>query len=170
MTDMCCIIYKPKGVQMPSLDILAKIARINHDGYGFVSTRHHFKSMSCDRFIDHLAKVEISEDCIIHMRFATHGSKCRANCHPFEENGIYFAHNGILNILPIKDMTDSETAFKTILYPYIEAYGIDSIEVYDVISKMIGGSKFAFICDQQVRLFGRYEILDGVYYSNLRWL
>ena len=159
---------------MPSLDTLAKIKRVNNHGFGFMSTNgimsRKYKTMSYARFLAQLNKVKIDEDCVIHFRYATHGSKCRANCHPFEENGIYFAHNGILNIQPIKDMTDSETAFKTILYPYIEAYGIDSAEVIEVISKIIGYSKFAFICDQQVRLFGHYEIVNGIYYSNLRWL
>ena len=171
---MCCIIYKPQGVQMPSLNILDKIKRVNNHGFGFMATNgmqsRKYKTMSYDRLLAQLKKVKTDEDCIIHMRYATHGSKCTANCHPFEENGVYFAHNGVLNINPIEDMTDSETAFKTILYPCIEAYGIDFIKVRDVIAKMIGSSKFAFICNQRVRLFGRYEILNGVYYSNLRWL
>lgn len=96
--NMCCIIYKPKGVQMPTLDTLNKVQRINHHGYGFVSSKHRYKTMDYQKFLTHLSKVEIEEECIIHMRWATHGSKCRRNCHPFVENGVYFAHNGVLPI------------------------------------------------------------------------
>lgn len=159
---------------MPSLNILDKIKRVNHDGYGFVITNgiqsYRYRNMSYERFIAHLKKVKTEDECIIHMRFATHGSKCLTNCHPFREDDIYFAHNGVLNIKPIKDMTDSETAFKTILYPYIEAYGIDSVEVKNVIERMIGSSRFAFVCDNRIRLFGHYTEMNGVYYSNTRWL
>lgn len=97
---MCCIIYKPKGVQMPSLDILSKIKKLNHNGYGFVSTNHFHKGLDYRTFLRHLSEVGDDEDCIIHFRLATHGSICRANCHPFAENGVYFAHNGTLNVLP----------------------------------------------------------------------
>lgn len=51
---MCCIIYKPKGVQMPSLDILSKIKKLNHNGYGFVSTNHFHKGLDYRTFLRHL--------------------------------------------------------------------------------------------------------------------
>ena len=79
---------------MPSLDILSKIKKLNHNGYGFVSTDHFHKGLDYHTFLRHLSEVGDDEDCIIHFRLATHGSICRANCHPFTENGIYFAHNG----------------------------------------------------------------------------
>ena len=167
---MCCIIYKPKGVQMPRLDILNRIQRINHHGYGFVSSKHRYKTMDYQKFLDHLSKVGTNEECIIHMRWATHGSKCRKNCHPFAENGVYFAHNGVLNVYPVADMTDSEIAFKTMVYPAIKKYGYGSQEVYRLINSFIGYSKFALMYRGEVRLYGDYTKINGVYYSNLRWL
>lgn len=167
---MCCIIYKPKGVPMPSRDILGKIKRINHNGYGFVSTNHFHKGLDYRTFLRHLSDVVEEEDCIIHFRFATHGSVCRANCHPFRKDSVYFAHNGILNIRPIGDKTDSETAFRRFIYPSIVHYGYGSIQADQVIKQIIGYSKFALMCNGEVRLYGDYKILDGVYYSNLRWL
>ena len=114
---MCCIIYKPKGVQMPSLDTLAKIKKLNHNGYGFVSTGHFHKGLDYRTFLRHLSEVGDDEDCIIHFRLATQGSICRANCHPFEKDGVYFAHNGVLRTLPVNDMTDSEIVFRYQIYP-----------------------------------------------------
>lgn len=167
---MCCIIYKPKGVQMPSLDTLAKIKKLNHNGYGFVSTNHFHKGLDYRTFLRHLSEVGDDEDCIIHFRFATHGSVCRANCHPFVINDVYFAHNGTLRVYPTADMTDSEIAFKLKIYPAIEKYGFGNSQTDWVIRLICGNSKFAMMYKGKVKLYGDYSKLNGVYYSNLRWL
>lgn len=166
---MCCIIYKPKGTEMPSLGILNKIMRCNHDGYGFVSTRHHFKSLDYHKFLGHLANVGKDEECLIHMRLATHGSVCKYNCHPFRAGNIWFMHNGILNIEPIEDRTDSETSFLQKIYPVIQKYGFNSMEAEKTINSVIGCSRFAFMHNGKVSLYGSYQKLNGVYYSNMRW-
>ena len=167
---MCCIIYKPKGVQMPTLDTLNKVQRINHHGYGFVSSKHRYKSMDYQKFLVHLSKVGINEECIIHMRWATHGSKCRKNCHPFVENGVYFAHNGVLPIKSVNDMTDSEIFFRSQVCPFITQYGYDSKVTEAMMMAAAGSSKFAMMYKGKVKLYGDYTKLNGVYYSNLRWL
>lgn len=167
---MCCIIYKPKGVQMPSLDTFAKIKKLNHNGYGFVSTDYFHKGLDYRTFLRHLSEVGDDEDCIIHFRLATHGSICRANCHPFVENGVYFAHNGTLNVCPVGDMTDSEIAFRMKIYPEIQRFGYGTKQADWAIRQICGYSRFAMMYQGEVRLFGDYKILNGVYYSNLRWL
>ncbi len=166
---MCCIIYKPKGVQMLSLDTLNKIQRINHHGYGFVSSKHKYKTMNYQKFLDHLSMVGVEEECIIHMRYATHGSKCRKNCHPFVENGVYFAHNGVLPIQSVNDMTDSEIFFRSEVYPLVMKYGYESKVIESLISAA-GSSKFAMMYKGKVKLYGSYMKLNGIYYSSLRWL
>ena len=167
---MCCIIYKPKGVQMPSLDTLTKIKKLNHNGYGFVSTYHFHKGLDYRTFLRHLSEVDDDEECIIHFRLATHGSICRANCHPFVENGVYFAHNGVLNVTPVADMTDSEIAFKWQVYPAIVKYGFGNSQADWYIRHVCGSSRFAIMYKGKVRLYGDYKELKGIYYSNLRWL
>ena len=167
---MCCIIYKPKGVPMPSRDILGKIKKLNHNGYGFVSTNHFYKGLDYRTFLRHLSEVVNDEDCIIHFRLATHGSICRANCHPFIRNDVYFAHNGVLPVCPMADMTDSEIVFRSKVYPAIEKFGYGSMQADWAIRQICGCSRFAMMYQGEVRLYGDYKILDGVYYSNLRWL
>lgn len=168
---MCILIYKPKGVEMPSKYILDKASLANPHGFGFVSSNHKlYKTMSYERFMQELAKVDDSENCIIHFRLATHGSICRRNCHPFKQRDVFFAHNGILRIQPINDMTDSETAFKTLLYPTIAKFGLYSDEVNDAVNSIIGYSKFAMMQNDNVRLFGSFSRIKGSYYSNLRFL
>ncbi len=155
---------------MVNLNILNRIKRINNHGFGFVSTKHHFKTMNYQKFLDHLSMVQTDEECIIHMRYATHGSISRHNCHPFEENGVYFAHNGILPIDSVNDMTDSEIVFRDVVYPAIAAFGFRSEAAEKAIKTIIGFSRFAIMYNGQVALYGSYQKLNGIYYSNLRWL
>lgn len=168
---MCVIIVKPAGVKMPSKDVLKQAYYANPHGCGFVSEKRFFKSLNFSAFMSALAKVDTAEPCIIHFRLATHGSRHRKNCHPFYYRGIWFAHNGILDINPIGDMTDSETALRTIIGPVIEQYGIDSPQARSVINNVIGYSKFAFLNDDNtLRLFGNFtEGDDGCYYSNFNF-
>ena len=72
---------------------------MNPHGCGFVSKTNHFKSLDFNMFLRHLHNVPQDENCIIHFRYATNGSVCKANYHPFTHKSISFAHNGILNIM-----------------------------------------------------------------------
>lgn len=166
---MCVIIYKPAGVPMPSKDILTACYHANSDGVGFCTPNAMFKGTDVNSILRELSKVKTCEPCLIHFRFATHGSVCDANCHPFANNKTYFMHNGVLSIRPVGDMTDSETAFRKYIVPRIEKYGLSSKSVELAVNKMIGGSKFAFMQGYRVYLFGRFESYEGCLYSNLRW-
>lgn len=169
---MCVIIVKPAGVEMPSRDILDAAHCANRDGCGFVSTFHHKKTLSYPVFLRELSQVKQTEACIIHFRLATHGSVKTANCHPFRRDDVFFAHNGILDIRPTDDMTDSETAFARHIYPAIAKYGYDDDMKDYVISNIIGFSKFAMMRhgDTEVKMYGDFiKETDGCYYSNLRF-
>lgn len=167
---MCVIVYKPAGVFMPSDRIIEACASANRDGFGFCTPATSFKSVSFNSFKRQLDKVRYDEPCIIHFRLATHGSIKKANCHPFHLGDVFFAHNGILNVWPMKDKTDSETAFIRYLYPNIEHYGLFSQKTDEVVKNIIGSSKFAFMQGDNVRLFGYFEKMGDCYYSNLRFI
>lgn len=167
---MCLLLVKPKGAKMPSLDIIRKAAIHNPDGFGFVSTRHNCRTLYFREFVEQLRQVKTDENCIIHFRFATHGSVKLSNCHPFHDGSTWFAHNGILNIQPEKDMTDSETAFKYVYMPAIKRGGLDGQELHDAVSDTIGYSKFAFLKDNKIKMFGNFTQINGCYYSNLRFM
>lgn len=167
---MCVIIYKPAGVKMPSIEILAAAYRANPHGCGFSSPSCSFKSLNFSQFLHNLDRVSDSEPCVIHFRLATHGTVKRTNCHPFRRGGISFAHNGILDIAPVGDRTDSETAFIKIIYPAIKKHGWASPEVDEIIERLIGYSKFALMYHSEVKLYGHFiHQPDGCYYSNLRF-
>lgn len=149
--------------------MLRAMHNANPHGMGFCTPSRFAKGLNFDYFVEQLRKRSVNEPCIIHFRLATHGSIKKANCHPFCKNGVYFAHNGILSVTPMRDKTDSETAFIRYLYPYIEQYGLDSEEVDTMVYNLIESSKFAFMQGDNVRLFGHFEQLEGCFYSNLRF-
>ena len=168
---MCVIIVKPAGVKMPDSAIINAAYTANPHGCGMVSTNVHYKGLSLKSLKKHLKQVSDDEPCIIHFRLATHGSIKTANCHPFHRGNVWFAHNGILSIKPVGDMTDSETAFQNIIYPQIALYGYGSAEMDDAVYSVIGYSKFAFLQDDKLRLYGDFiKQDDGCYYSNLRFM
>lgn len=167
---MCVICYIPKGVKTPSVNVLRAMHEANPHGMGFCTPTLYHKGLSFDYFLQKIAKRSINEPCIIHFRYATHGSVKRANCHPFKQGDVYFAHNGILSIEPYKDTTDSETAFVRFLYPVIHRFGFDSVMLDRQVKHIIGGSKFAFMQGDKVRLFGNFIHWHGYFVSNLRFV
>jgi predicted glutamine amidotransferase len=170
---MCILIIKPKGVPMPHIALLKQCATVNPDGCGIATMSKIYKTLRFNTFVKYASIVSIDEPAIIHFRYATHGSICTANCHPFrdETTGISFAHNGILNVTPFNDMTDSETAFRFYFVSTIKEYGFYSKEFDALIKTMIGRSKFAFLNqDGELRTFGQFIEYNGCFYSNNSFL
>lgn len=170
---MCVILFKPAGVDIPSLALLSKAKSINPHGRGFCSLTVNYKGLSFNQFLKALKRVPKEEPLLIHFRYATHGSVKRSNCHPFydSETNTYFMHNGMLyGIQSYQDKTDSEFAFEHFLQPVIKEYGLQSEELGMEVDNIIGYSKFAFMQGEEVRLFGDFILRDGLYFSNLRFL
>lgn len=109
---MCVICVKPAGVPMPALAEIKAMAEANPHGFGFcTSTGKFYKSTDFAIFAERLADVRTDEACVMHFRFATHGSVRNRNCHPFRDGDLFFAHNGVLPYPSVGDRTDSEFAF-----------------------------------------------------------
>ena len=168
---MCVICYIPAGVQTPPIEIINAMHRANPHGMGMCTPTDHYKGLSLAALVFHLKRRDISQPCLLHFRLATHGSIRRANCHPFHDNesDIWFMHNGILDIIPRGDMTDSETAFREILAPEIKAHGLCSDDLRYAVKHTIGTSRFAFLQGDRVKLFGEYQRWMGCWFSNLRF-
>ena len=169
---MCVIIIKPRGAKLPTKKELKMAFARNHDGCGFVSERDTYKSLHFEDFWRRVKNVGKDENCIIHFRWATHGSVCLSNCHPFRDSKThtFFAHNGILAVRPKGDMTDSETAFRKYLAPALSHHDIYSPAFASLVNQIIGSSKFAFMQDGELRVFGDFYKYGGCYYSNLHHL
>lgn len=168
---MCVIIIKPAGVEMPSEQILRQAYRANPDGCGFVSDTNYYRTMNFDKFMKKLKKCSNDENVIIHFRLATHGSVRLGNCHPFtDRKGLYFAHNGILNVAPYGDMTDSETAFIRHISPACRKFGYKSKKFDEICKCIAGGSRFAFLKNGVIKTIGEYYKYKGCMYSNTRFV
>jgi len=98
---MCCIIIKPKGVNL-SLDILEKIWRTNPHGAGFMYADSRSLNvvtgmMTLNDFMNEYTACECKhEEVVIHFRLASAGAIIPEQTHPFwvfnEE--LAFVHNG----------------------------------------------------------------------------
>ena len=152
---------------MPSKSELKQAYKHNPDGCGFASPSLAYKSLSFGAFWHQLKRVPQDQPCIIHFRWATHGAVTTDNCHPFYGGGVWFAHNGVINIRPYVGLTDSETAFRRYLLPAILDHGFDSKEFMVTVRSLIGGSKFAFLEGNEVHTYGPFIEYRGCLYSNL---
>ena len=172
---MCIIIYKPAGKSLPSEWVRLRCELSNPHGFGFATPHRVYHSMDRKEFERQLKRsANKKEPCIIHCRIATHGSIKEANCHPFVDipSGVAFAHNGMLDLKPIGDKTDSETAFITKFVPVIREHGINTKALDRAVEKVIGHSRFIFMdYDGNVRMFGHWykSSYDGCFYSHMPW-
>jgi predicted glutamine amidotransferase len=174
---MCVIIVKKQGVNVPSMAIMKQAYNANPHGCGFAVSKSNgkmymFKSLNFKEFANKFYKNVSTDDCcIIHFRLATHGSKCRANCHPFTNGkGLYFAHNGVLPIQSVDNKTDSQILFDAVLAPAAEIYGLYSHTFSQIVDSVRETSKFAFLDKCGVQTFGNFENVNGLLFSNLRGL
>lgn len=177
---MCIIIVKEKGVKYPSMENVQNACDNNPDGFAIAwANDNHlrtYKTMDKKDFIKKCREVfkldYKATAVVIHARIATHGSKGVKNCHCWidQEAALSFAHNGILSSIQNRaDMTDSETFFRDIFLPIYKAKGWSAAEL--AINAIIGTSKFVFISPNgKVRIFGNYNTLKGVLYSNTSYL
>lgn len=166
---MCVIIAKYSGTKMPSENIIRAAVARNNDGWGFVTSSGVCeKGFGVENLLKKLKKVKIEDSVILHCRWRTHGSVSIKNCHPFKDevSGMWFAHNGVLDIESKNDMTDSEICFRERLIPAFNKYGFGTKQFDMVVERERETSRFAFMYNGEIRLYGNYTEINGVYYSN----
>ena len=169
---MCCIIHRPAGVKMTSSRIFEQIYLHNRDGIGFcTSSGKSWHGFDFYEFMKEIRKIRKSEEVIIHMRWATHGSVSTKNCHPFydKENDIWFAHNGVLHIRTGHDMTDSETFFRSRFIPLLKTHSYDDPVLWQYVKVEMGISRFIFMRHGEVKRLGTWCKFGDCYYSNMNW-
>ena len=176
---MCIVIAKEKGVKFPPIENIANSCDNNPDGFSVAwaidGVLRNYRTMSRKDFLKkckEIFKLDYKRTaCIIHARIATHGTVVLENTHCWidETTAMAFAHNGILSVSNRGNMTDSETFFRDVFLPIYSAYGWDKAEM--AINACIGSSKFAFLkANGELRVFGNYNTLQGVLYSNTSYL
>ena len=158
---------------MPGEQILRAAAALNRDGCGVMTAAgyiHKCLYSDLDHFLNELRGIPTNVAAAVHFRWATHGSVKVGNCHPFVYNDFAMMHNGVLPIKSRHDRTDSQIFLQQSLGPMLRAFGAAS----DVVSATLNatGSRFAILDkkQKQISIFGKWSMIDGVYYSNLRFL
>lgn len=175
---MCVICIKKAGVLYPTVETVKTMCLNNNHGFSMViadkGKPQIYKTLDYKKFIDHYRKtIELHDyrttSMYIHARIKTHGTQRIQNCHGWKENGLIFAHNGILSIANRGDLTDSETYFRDIFSPAYRVGGWKMAE--KTIAAVIGSSKFVFMDENgNIRHYGHYIEDDGLLYSNTSYL
>lgn len=108
--------------------------------------------------------------CAVHARYATHGKVDRENCHPFELDGGYFMHNGVLHIDTSADTSKSDTRH------YMERYLAGRTQTLlsdhygrELVGEHIDGNKFAWLSpDGHIYVVNRAQGFEwgDVWFSN----
>jgi hypothetical protein len=98
---MCLIAYVPKGKTLER-DVFDNAARVNPDGIGVMSAKGIEKffgqkqTKRARQYVAGLVKEGLAH--AVHWRFATHGTKQIALCHPFKlpHAEAWIMHNGVI--------------------------------------------------------------------------
>lgn len=152
-----CILVVCEPNSTPTKTDLHNGACSNPHGYGFaiiaddkiISERSMSAKKSIARFLE-LRKQYPNGYAMWHARYATHGVKNEANCHPFQVGGsdlTYLAHNGILDVTIEKADKRSDTrVFAEDTLPLMGGVSVlDDDTVWTMVSKWASGSKICIL-------------------------
>jgi hypothetical protein len=152
-----CILVVCEPNSTPTKTDLHNGACSNPHGYGFaiiagdtiISERSMSAKKSIARFLE-LRKQYPNGYAMWHARYATHGVKNEANCHPFkvgDSDLTYLAHNGILDVTIEKSDKRSDTrVFAEDTLPLMGGVSVlDNDTVWTMVSKWASGSKICIL-------------------------
>ena len=188
---MCIIAAKPQNVDMPSQELLENMWYNNTDGAGFMYNKDGKVQiekgfMTYDAFEKALEEAGKTTDLkkaavVLHFRITTHGGTKPENCHPFPvtdsigllkkrklRTRLGVAHNGIIDITPRKDISDTMEYILSQLGPLQRAVPkfYKNKDLMEMISNAID-SKMAFL-DKEGKIYtiGKFIEEGGIKYSN----
>ena len=193
---MCVIVAKPKGVEMPSAEVLRRCFQSNPDGSGFMwadgDVVHVRKGYM--RFDDFLAALEseLPEDArtdmavVMHFRIATHGRVIPGCCHPFpvtdDEELLRYpsvrcslgvAHNGVIPGRETGDAWSDTMDFVAEVMAPLSRMMPDFMGDEDAEAMLEGAcrSKLAILdWSGSLMTVGKFIEDEGVLYSNSSYL
>ena len=188
---MCIIAAKPAGIKMPARNVIENMWMHNSDGAGIMYTskgrvRIEKGFMTYDAFTKHLdelsKKIDLDKiSVVMHFRITTHGGTKPENCHPFPvtdsigmlkkltcETRLGVAHNGVIDIAPRKDISDTMEYIASQLAPLYKGVPkfYENKHLMQMVSNAID-SKMAFLLPSgKIYTIGDFVEKDGIMYSN----
>ncbi|WP_051727489.1 hypothetical protein [Nocardia brasiliensis] len=186
---MCLLTYFPPGIS-PDLSALSLGASANPHGHGFaviaegqIVVGH---GMNAQEVLDEFGAVRArypKREALFHSRYATHGDRIPANCHPFRlgsDARTVLAHNGVLpkrvHPGPFDPRSDTRIAAEDYL-PRAPFGSIDTVRGARGLASWLGSSKLLILTvdpayHYSAYLFGsdagRWD--GGIWYSNTSYL
>lgn len=174
---MCIAIYKPKSIRIKHKTL--ENCFLHHpDGAGYVVHDESTNTLIVKKgffTVESLwasIKQDMHHNMILHFRWATHGLKDEANCHPFMVNdNLAFIHNGVIRDVRQwnKDFSDTwhfnEAIMKRLVVDYPNIWQNNVMRF--LIEQYIGGSKLIFMDNM-----GNFEIYNeqaGVWDCGCWW-
>lgn len=146
---MCLIVYKPKEVRKLDWQILHRASQQNPHGAGFMwrtnGQLHVRKGLLSYQELKKEVKKLMSHELAIHLRFATAGSVCAENCHPFSGPGWALMHNGHLNGFgcKVRDYSDTRDFADMLARDYRSGDAIEA-DIGGGIDWIVEGSRLVF--------------------------
>jgi len=180
---LCIILYKPKNVKLPNLEILDNCFYNNPDGTGFMY-QHNNKViinkgfMNFNSFVNAINQLQdiINLNLVIHFRLASHGKVTKGNCHPFPisknitrltktttTTNQAIVHNGIISFCsdPLRKYSDTQIFIKN----HLSKLDVTNPAIQNLIQESTN-SKYIIMTRDNIYLLGNFIEKNGVYYSN----
>jgi len=185
---MCIIVFKDRGVPMPSEEVLSNCFSNNKDGAGIAIARGDCVQitkgyMTLKELLRAVEYMRITDDDVVglHFRITTSGGTKAANCHPFpissNANDLKarnitashaLLHNGILGA-GARDMSDTMLFIKDHLaHKFLfNAMASKDADFIDYLKEVSHGSRLCLMYpDGSSIMTGEWKEKDGVKYSN----
>jgi hypothetical protein len=172
---MCLIAYVPAGKAL-TREVFDKAYDTNHDGIGVMSSKgveKFFGQKALKRarnYVAQLADEKLAH--AVHWRFATHGTKQLALCHPFKlpNADAYFMHNGVIGSTTQESTNDASDTLLYVNKMTDAPQSHEDLEYWGKVMKDIGRYNKAVVMYPN----GHFIILhkeegreiDGIWYSN----
>jgi len=152
---MCIAILQTKSATALTFDEFENSWKRNPDGAGMLFANAGkmvtIKELDClESFYDTYRYIfdggHAEGALAIHFRYATHGLKNEANCHPFlVDNKLGFIHNGIIHsVKATATKSDTRVFMEEVLRKLPKGFYKDA-EIMDAITEHIGWSKLVFV-------------------------
>lgn len=152
-----CLLVVCSPNSIPQKADLTRGACANPHGYGFAMVVdgkiHRYRTMSAKKAVNKFLEMRTLHPegyAIWHARYATHGVKNEANCHPFQvgdDTDTVLAHNGVLDthIEPADRRSDTRIFAEDTLPSLGGVTALDNENIYIMVSKWAKGSKIAVL-------------------------
>jgi len=170
---MCLLTFAPSGVTLND-DRLFEASLNNPDGFGFsIRTDNKIVRARGMNFEQVLAEYHRAlrlnghGDSMFHLRWATHGTTNKSNCHPFyvgADRESMLGHNGIIPInIPKGDVRSDTRFFSEVMLPKQGGVPmLDNPKYFAKVAKSIGASKLVILTNNPDALQNVYIVNESM--------